>query len=220
MFDIDWRNVILMLPSLLFGFAIHEFAHARVAVAFGDDTPRRQGRLTLSPIPHIDPIGLLLFVFAGFGWAKPVEINPNAFRNPRRDDLLVSAAGPLSNLTAALVFALLTRLLPVFNPSIYLDSMGTVLFEIISYFVWTNLIMAFFNLIPIPPLDGSHILFDVLPSRFERYKDTFFKFGAMALIAIVLIENSSKMDILPIGPMVRWSYNHLFEWLGVWRFAL
>lgn len=219
MFNIDWKDVISMLPSLLFGFAIHEYSHARVAVAFGDDTPKRQGRLTLNPIPHIDPIGLLLFVFAGFGWAKPVQVNLFAFKNPRRNDLLVSLAGPTSNLIAAVIFAFLTRLLPIFNPNIYQGSLGDAVFNIVSYFVWTNLVLAMFNLIPIPPLDGSRILFDVLPRRFEQYKDSFFKFGAVALIAIILIQNNSNVTILPIGKVTNWVYNRIFDWLGVWKYV-
>jgi Zn-dependent protease len=107
----DLKETLLMLPAILFGFTIHEFWHAYTATRFGDDTPARQGRLTLNPLPHIDPIGFAMIVFAGFGWAKPVQVNPQAFRNPRRDDLIVSLAGPLSNLITAIVFALIIKAL-------------------------------------------------------------------------------------------------------------
>jgi Zn-dependent protease len=186
-----------------------------VAVALGDDTPEQQGRLTLSPLAHIDPLGMLLFIFARFGWAKPVQINPSAFKHPKRDDLLVTVAGPLANLVAAVLFALLTRAMLLFNPKIFSGSFGNEIFMIVAYFVWTNLVLTIFNFLPIPPLDGSHLLFALIPERFHNFKEKMLQFGGVILIAIVLIENNSGIDFFPIGPAVQTVYDGMFKVLGI-----
>jgi len=156
----------LMAVVLLFSIVVHEVAHGYVALQNGDPTARLLGRLTLNPIPHIDPIGsillpLLLLVTSSpilFGWAKPVPVNPLNFRNYRWGEITVSAAGPLSNLALAVIFSYLLLLAPA--------NLG--LMKMALYGVHINIILALFNLIPIPPLDGSHILSILLPRDLAR----------------------------------------------------
>ena len=164
-------QVIAGLPGLVIAMTVHEYAHARAAVMLGDFTPRMMGRLTLNPAAHIDPMGLLMLFLVRFGWAKPVMINPNNFRNPRRDDIIVSLAGPASNLIVAFLTLLVIALLMKFN---FTMSMGmrTVFSLILIY----NINFAIFNMIPIPPLDGAQVLRQLLPyelairfQQLERY---------------------------------------------------
>ncbi len=153
--------ILLILP-------LHEFAHAFVAKKCGDYTAESSGRITLNPFAHIDPIGALLLLLTGFGWAKPVPINPNAMRNPRKGIILTSLAGPLSNLIVAFIAMMLLRILyciPISldNTMLYntLSSISTILY----YFISVNIGLAVFNLIPVPPLDGSNVLMQFLPTR-------------------------------------------------------
>lgn len=213
--NFDWLSKVLMLPALLFALTLHEFCHAYTAVRMGDDTPARQGRLTLNPLVHLDLIGFFLFFFAGFGWAKPVQVNPDAFRNPRRDDILVSIAGPLSNLAGAVLFAVLIKGLLLANPNIFDGIQGNIIFGILFYFVWLNLILALFNILPIPPLDGSHIVFDLLPPRYAIFKESFFRYGGVLLIAVILLGNATNTDILPLGKAASFIYRGLFQILQI-----
>lgn len=139
---------ISFLVAILGAISIHEFAHAYTANYYGDNTPKLMGRLTLNPFAHLDLWGTIFLLLAGFGWGKPVIINPQNFKNPRLDNLTVSLAGPISNLLIAIILGLILRF---FN----LPSLATSLLEIIIFF---NLVLMIFNLIPIPPLDGSKIL--------------------------------------------------------------
>jgi len=154
------QALILKVPALLLAVTVHELAHGLVADRLGDPTARREGRLTLNPLPHIDPIGALAFVLAGFGWAKPVPVNASNLRHPVRDMAWVAAAGPLSNLVLALVgliaFVLLRRVGAV--PFIA-EPLSGILFYVYQF----NLVLAIFNLIPLPPLDGGHFLPYFLP---------------------------------------------------------
>lgn len=156
----DFRDILLILPGILFGFTIHEFAHAYVAYWLGDDTAERQGRLTLNPLAHLDPIGTMLILFAGFGWARPVPVDSRNFRNPRWDDIKVTAAGPLSNLLVALVLGLTYRFLPMAAGA---ETLAGTFKLILLYAVHMNLVLCFFNLIPIFPLDGARIVVRLLP---------------------------------------------------------
>ncbi|MBR1579822.1 MAG: site-2 protease family protein [Selenomonadaceae bacterium] len=151
-------GVIAGLPGLVIAMTIHEYAHARVADALGDFTPRMQGRLTLNPVAHIDPFGLLMLFLIKFGWAKPVMVNPSNFKNPRRDDILVSAAGPIANLITAFVALLVMVILFKIG-----FPMSTGMKTVFSLILIYNINFAIFNMLPIPPLDGSHILRNLLP---------------------------------------------------------
>lgn len=166
MLDLNIPTLIARVLVLLIAFTIHELAHALTADYLGDPTPRRMGRITLNPLKHLDPFGTLLLIIAGFGWAKPVMVNPMNMRgNPRTSMAIVAAAGPISNILMALLAALVFRLglvdFTTFPPTGNIPSLSFLLSE----FIWINLILAFFNLIPVPPLDGSKILFAILPSE-------------------------------------------------------
>lgn len=212
----DLKETILMLPAILFGLAIHEFWHAYTATHFGDDTPAKQGRLTLNPLSHIDLIGFLMFVFAGFGWAKPVQVNPQAFRNPKRDDLIVSLAGPLANLITAIIFALIIKGLFLFAGQLFaIAEYGDYIFKMLVYFVWVNLVLFVFNLIPLPPLDGSHILFSLLPERYSNFKEQFYRLGGILLLAIILFNQMTDQNLLPIGKIIQALFNALFQLLDL-----
>lgn len=158
MFDIDIRQTLLLLPGIFIGLTFHEFAHGWVADRLGDHTARYQGRLTLNPIAHLDPIGFLMLVFFHFGWAKPVPVNPYNLRvNPRQGMLYVALAGPVTNLLLALVIAILLRM--------GFFSFASEVYYMAWLAVYINIVLAVFNLLPIPPLDGSKILAGILPGN-------------------------------------------------------
>ncbi|HUU30066.1 MAG TPA: site-2 protease family protein [archaeon] len=185
---------LMVIPILLFSVVVHECAHALAAERAGDPTARMLGRITLNPIPHIDPVGsilvpvLLLLTHSSifFAWAKPVPVNPYNFKNPRRDDIVVSFAGPLSNLILSLVFAaLLLIFILIISPGSGLSLPTKSLIELFRYGIWINIILAFFNLIPIPPLDGSHILRNLLPPAAARKYDKIQPYGFIILLALI-----------------------------------
>jgi Zn-dependent protease len=179
-------NKILIIPGILIGLTFHEFAHAFVADRLGDKTAKFQGRLTLNPFAHIDIIGFIMILLVGFGWAKPVEINPNAFKNRNKDDLKVSVAGPLANLITAFLAALLTVFLYkfIFSSSNY-NLVSNIVVKIVLYVVNINCMLFVFNLIPIPGLDGFHILRDVFPSFFYNISDTLYRYQLIILLIFV-----------------------------------
>lgn len=173
-------TLIAGLPGIVIAMVVHEYAHARVAYALGDYTPRLQGRLTLNPAAHVDPIGLLMLFLVHFGWAKPVEINPMNFSNPRRDDILVSLAGPASNLiTAFIALILLVIMAKVDFPF----SEGTL--KVFNLIIIYNINFAIFNMLPIPPLDGSHILRNILPYDLSRAYESLERYSFIFLIIII-----------------------------------
>lgn len=164
-------RAIVALPGIIIAMVIHEWAHARVAYALGDYTPKLDGRLTLNPAAHVDLFGLLMLFIVHFGWAKPVRINANNFANPRRDDILVSLAGPASNLITAFFTLVLIVILLRFG--VQLSEGASAVLQMIMII---NINFAIFNMLPIPPLDGSHILRNLLPyelaykfAMLERY---------------------------------------------------
>ena len=179
-------NKILIIPGILIGLTFHEFAHAFVADRLGDKTAKFQGRLTLNPLAHIDIIGFIMILLVGFGWAKPVEINPSAFKNRNIDDLKVSVAGPLANLIIAFLAALLTVFLYKFvNSSANYTLVSNIIVKIILYVVNINCMLFVFNLIPIPGLDGFHILRDLFPSFYYNISDTLYRYQLIILLIFV-----------------------------------
>jgi len=191
------QNILYFLPGILIGLTVHEYCHAMAAYKLGDNTAKDQGRITFNPIKHIDPIGFLFIIFAGFGWAKPVQFNPENLRNLRRDKALIAVAGPLSNIALALVFIGIIRLwmagtIPI--PS------ETILIMVYSA-ARINIGLFVFNLLPIPPLDGSHIAFSGLNLSMEtQYR--FMKIGAPLLFGIIIVQNFANITILPIGQVI------------------
>ena len=174
-------NLVAGLPGIVIAMVVHEYAHARVAYALGDYTPRLQGRLTLNPAAHVDPIGLLMLFIVHFGWAKPVQINPMNFSNPRRDDILVSLAGPASNLITSFIALIILVLLAKFD--FPLSEGLLVVFNLIIIY---NINFAIFNMLPIPPLDGSHILRNLLPYEMARVYEQLERYSFIFLIIILM----------------------------------
>jgi Zn-dependent protease len=189
------QRLILMMPALLLAVTIHEVAHGWVADRLGDPTARLAGRLTLNPLPHIDPFGALAFVLAGFGWAKPVPVNGRNLRRPLRDMALVAAAGPLSNFLVAFVglvaFALVPRL--VGAPFVAVPLAG-----ILRYVYTFNLVLAIFNLIPLPPLDGGHFLPYFVPRGSWSLLHQLEQYGPFILLLLVMTGATRYI----IGPVV------------------
>lgn len=178
---------ILIIPAILIGLTFHEFAHAFVADKLGDKTPKFQGRLTLNPFAHVDIIGFIMILLVGFGWAKPVEINPAAFKNRNRDDLKVSIAGPLANLIIAFLVAVLTVIIYRFGLlSMESTSISNIIIKISLYIVNINCMLAVFNLIPLPGLDGFHILRDLFPSTFYKISGTVYRYQLIILVLFVV----------------------------------
>ena len=174
-------NMITGLPGIIIAMVVHEFAHARVAYALGDFTPKLAGRLTLNPAAHVDPIGLVMLLVAHFGWAKPVQINPYNFQNPRRDDLLVSLAGPAANLITAFVTMFFILLLYKLG-----FEMSQGMYLVFSLIMIINVNFAIFNMIPFPPLDGFHVLQNILPYEMARQLEGLERYSFIFLIIILM----------------------------------
>jgi Zn-dependent protease len=184
--------IIVVAIMLLVGFPVHEFSHALAAYRLGDGTAKLFGRLTLNPIAHFDPIGGTLLALSfiasagsfGFGWAKPTPVNPMNLEGGRRGEAIVAAAGPLSNLVLAAAAAIPLRYL-IANPD--LAQQITFLFEVLYYFVYINIVLMLFNLIPIPPLDGSKVLFAALDRQTEyRIRPVLEQYGFLILMILIL----------------------------------
>jgi Zn-dependent protease len=169
---------LLAVATIIFvALPFHEFAHAAAAVALGDETPRRQGRYTLNPLVHIDVMGAFLIFLVGFGWAKPVQWNPRNITIDRKlGSIIVSLAGPLSNLLLAVVAALAIRFVQ-----------SELVFNFLLFFIQINVLLFVFNLIPIPPLDGSHVLFALLPGDNFNLQMQLSRYGFLILMAVVFL---------------------------------
>ena len=191
MFDFDIMHIIAGLPGLLIVMVIHEYAHAQVAVWLGDFTPRLMGRLTLNPKAHVDPIGMLMLFLVHFGWAKPVQINPRNFKNPKRDDILVSLAGPMANFVTA--FLALVALLVYLRVGGDMTAGVSMVFQMIIEF---NIGFGIFNLIPLPPLDGSHVLMQLLP-RDMAYKLAELERYSFLILIVLLMTPVLSMILIP-----------------------
>jgi len=188
--------LITRLLALVISLTFHEFSHAWMAVQFGDETPRWAGRLTLNPMKHLDPIGSLMLLLVGFGWAKPVPINAfNLKRKSRAGLMFVSLAGPLSNFLLAVLSAIPLRFGWV--PFIYdTNSIFPSMFEFLLNFMFINLGLMLFNLLPIPPLDGEHILEFFLPGKIAYYYEQIRPYGSYILLGLIVVGQFSNFDLI------------------------
>ncbi|MDR1622421.1 MAG: site-2 protease family protein [Synergistaceae bacterium] len=175
------KMLLLALPAVLWAISFHEFCHGYAAKLVGDPTAERQGRLSLNPLAHFDLIGTLLLLFAGFGWAKPVPINTRYFRHPQRDIILVSLAGPAGNILTAVVCVFCLR----FLGNVWVSMTGMTGFLVIWQMIAINMGLAAFNLIPIPPLDGSKVLYAFLPYRYVGYYHWLERNGIIILFVLL-----------------------------------
>lgn len=183
--NFDIYNKAIMIPAILIAFAFHEFAHAFVADRLGDSTPRYEGRLTLNPAEHIEPVGFLMIIIFGFGWAKPVRTNPSAYKNYYKDDLMVSIAGPIANFLTSIIFSII---LGIYLAVIYLhlpERVGSVLHDMIETVIILNVSLGFFNLLPVPGFDGFHVLKDLLKGRMGELEEKMWQFRPILLFGTV-----------------------------------
>ena len=210
--DFDFAQIFLVFIVLLFSLTVHEAAHAWTADCLGDSTPRLQGRLSLNPLVHLDPIGTLLLPLVAMvtnlpviGWAKPVMVNVNGLRHKRRDYILVAAAGPASNLLLAVFAALILKLIPI-SPVAHGETNITVpIASMLGRALYLNVFLCVFNLIPIPPLDGGNVIGGLLPARLGRRFDAIVRpYGFILLLALVLSRGFDVLIIRPSTYLVSW----------------
>jgi Zn-dependent protease len=195
------REVVILVPVFLLGLTVHEFAHAWVANRLGDPTARLQGRLTLSPLAHLDPIGTVAIFLINFGWARPVPVDARYFKNPRRDMILVAAAGPASNLLLAAVMASVFSAVP-WNA---IDPRWVWLAEPFAQVLWlgvpVNLVLLVFNLLPIPPLDGSRVLSGLLPLRQALAFSRLEPYGFLLIFLLFVSGLTRPLYMLTVSPL-------------------
>lgn len=194
----NWQWYIFAIPSLIIASTVHEYAHALAATRLGDYTAKAEGRLTLNPLTHIDPIGALLMVLVGFGWSKPVPVNEYNFEKPVLHTAITAAAGPISNIILVIISAILFKLFPILP---------------ILIFIIVNISLATFNLIPIPPLDGHKIIRAILPKNLQGIWEDLEKF-----VPIIFL-----LFLLPFSPLsnftsslIRWVIDNLLSILGIY----
>jgi len=180
-------DLIIRLPVVLFAITIHEYAHGKAALSLGDPTARNAGRLTLNPLPHIDPIGALCLFIIGIGWAKPVPVDVRYFKNPKRDTILMALSGPVSNFAAAFVAGLFVRYL-------WMDwgFYQVILIELLLL----NIGLGIFNLFPIPPLDGSHVIENLLPHRAAHSFRRAGRYLPIIFLGLLLLERFYNVSII------------------------
>jgi len=188
---------ILMLPGIIIGLSFHEFAHAWVSDRLGDPTPRRQGRVTINPLAHIDWIGFLALVLVGFGWGKPVQIDPGYYKHRRRDEFLVGIAGVTMNLLIAVLFSIPARFIVKSFSGAAVSDLVYNIYLMIFYIVSVNIVLMIFNLIPCPPLDGWGLITQIF--RLDRYSWWYkvYQNGTWILLALIVF-NVTDLFITPL----------------------
>lgn len=203
-------SLLMSLPAVLIAITFHEFAHAFVADKLGDDTPRRQGRLSLNPFAHLDPIGSIMLIFAGFGWGKPVEIDSRNFnRNIKMPvaEAMVAAAGPIMNFILAIIFAVIYAIIWKFAPTFMVNQIGFIIMLMIQSCIVINLGLGIFNLIPLPPLDGSKIVMGFLPYNAKNWVQQYGQYFYIAFVVIWVTGIAGRI----ISPLISGAYTGLMK---------
>jgi Zn-dependent protease len=200
------QKLLIIAPPILLALSFHEYAHAYIANKFGDDTAKQSGRLTLNPLAHLDPIGTIMIFLVHFGWAKPVPVNPHRLRNPKKDMLWISAAGPLANMILALISGILLRFIFATLGAPNQHSIIGLLIYAVFMSLQINLALAIFNLLPIAPLDGSKILFGLLPVKHEGKIYFLERYGPFILLGLIIFGRVTGVPILGglIWPFVKY----------------
>ncbi|HPC97372.1 MAG TPA: site-2 protease family protein [Bacteroidales bacterium] len=204
----DLIHSLKLLPGIVTGLTIHEFSHAWMAKRCGDTTSHDQGRVTLNPLKHIDPLGFIMLFIAGFGWAKPVQFNESNLKNPGVDVIKIAVAGPFSNALTAMFLSLTYAALLDWGINI-----NGIWAELFIYAIFINWGLFVFNLIPLPPLDGSHILF----SWFRKYPviyQTIYRYGTLLLFGLLILTFTTGRNLLPIWPLIELIGGGFLRFLG------
>lgn len=211
MFNGKLEDYLLMIPVLLISLTVHEFSHGYVAYKLGDPTAKSQGRLTLNPLKHLDPVGTIMMIIAKIGWARPVPINPNYFRDRKKGTMLVSIAGPLSNLLMAFIGVFLFEITYIiaYRNIVAGDAFVLYLMNFLGLFFSVNINLAIFNLLPVPPLDGSKILSGVLPAEKYFHYMQYERIIGMVFLFIVIAFPTALSNVLsfftkPIADSLIW----------------
>jgi Zn-dependent protease len=197
----DLARALKFLPGIILGLTVHEYCHALVAHMCGDSTSKDQGRITLNPLKHIDPLGFIMLIFVGFGWAKPVQFNEQNLRNPKTDVIKIALAGPLSNAVIAMILSVVLSLLSSVAV-IRVAPVMQIVSEVFIYAIYINWGLFIFNLIPLPPLDGSHLLL----SQFKRFPVLYnglYKYGSLLLFGLIVMSFVTKINVFPIWPVIQ-----------------
>ena len=210
----DLKATLLTLPGLILALTLHEYAHAKVSDRLGDPTPSAQGRLTLNPMAHMDPVGTVFLIFAGFGWGKPVEIDGRYYRNPARDTMLVALAGPVSNFIQAIVWFFVYGAIVFFAP-IETSFPIQIVSLVVYYAAIINLSLGVFNLLPLPPLDGSKILRYFLHGNAREFLYTLETYSTLILMVLFMTNLTGKI----ISPIIGWIETGIL-WLANLVFSL
>ncbi|MDD6155219.1 MAG: site-2 protease family protein [Eubacteriales bacterium] len=198
---------ILMIPGIIIGLSFHEFGHAWVSYRLGDPTPKAQGRLTVNPAAHIDPLGLICLIFAGFGWGVPVQIDPRYYKNRRLGQFLVAIAGVTMNFIVAAVMAVIMKLIITFWPAYASSTVGTSAFQIIYYAFMVNIVLMVFNLLPVPPLDGWNLVTQIFDLEKYDWWYSFYGKGWYLLMALIIFDVT---DVI-LTPMISVVQNFLLR---------
>lgn len=193
---------LILLPGIIVGLSFHEFGHAFVSDRLGDPTPRAQGRVTLNPAAHVDLIGFVSLLILGFGWGKPVQINPLYYKHRRRDEIMVAFAGVLMNLVLAFAGAGLMKLFYVGIGGVFKSQSIYVIWQILTGFVQINLVLLFFNLIPLPPLDGFGIITQLFKLDTKAWYPRFYQLGPMLLLMLIIFNGTQYI----LSPEINWLY--------------
>lgn len=201
-------DTLVVLPGIIIGLSFHEFAHALTATLCGDPTPKWQGRVTVNPLAHFDPVGFLALLFIRFGWGKPVMIQPRNFRKPRRDELLVALSGVTMNFILATLFMGLIRLLYEWSPAFLYGSMGPVVQDVLLQVVVINLVLMVFNLLPVPPLDGFNVLTQIFDLRRTAFYERVYDKGFVILMLLILFNVTGRI----LQPTVFFLFDMLYGW--------
>ncbi len=208
--NIDLESTIYSLPGIILGLTLHEYCHAFAAYKLGDYTAKEEGRLSFNPIKHIDPIGFIFIIIAGFGWAKPVSFRQSNLKNPRRDKAIIAAAGPFSNLLLGIACLFVVKIFMFAVLHIYYatgiaipDMIYTIIGNVLLYSGIINLSLFIFNMLPLPPLDGSHIFLSGVRLSATQ-EEQFMRWGSIILFVIIIAENTMNIDIIPTHLFTQW----------------
>ena len=205
-------RILEFLPGIILGLTVHEFSHAYIAKRCGDLTSSEQGRVTLNPFKHIDALGFVMLLVAGFGWAKPVLFNEQNLRNPKTDVIKIAVAGPVSNAITAMFLSIIFSLYNYFLPGYYGNWMQIVN-NVFLYAIYINWGLFIFNLIPLPPLDGSHLLLNQF-KRFPHLYDGLYKYGSWIFFGLIIVTVFTKINLLPIWPAMQFLGNGFLSLVG------